>query len=522
VTPARRVAVVGSGVAGLSFALKLAEHADVTLVTKKHRAESNTNYAQGGIAAVLDPEDSAADHVRDTLDAGAGLCHAAAVERLVEEGPRRIQELLAWGVEFSRTGARLHLGREGGHSHRRIVHALDRTGRAIESALLEAVAAHPSIEVMEDHLAVDLLVSETGTERRCGGCLVYDRVVGRVLPVHAEYTLLATGGLGRIYRHTTNPAIATGDGLAMAWRAGARVGNLEFVQFHPTALYPAEDRAVLISEAVRGEGAELLAMDGRPLMADHPRGSLATRDVVARTIDLELKRSGAPHALLDATGIPADVLQRRFPNIVAECAASGIDMRTTPVPVVPAAHYACGGVATDADGRTTIAGLFAVGEVAFTGVHGANRLASNSLLEAVVYSHRAALAVADGLASAAREAGTDARPPDPNTLDAFEADEEDRGSIEGRIRTLMWERVGIVRSDDRLTEAVDTLEAWRGDASTLAGLRGSGAIEARNLLITASLVARCARTRKESRGLHHNLDHPEADPSYRRDTVLDP
>jgi L-aspartate oxidase len=518
----RRVAVIGSGVAGLSFALKIAEHADVTLVTKKHRAESNTNYAQGGVAAVLHPADSAADHVRDTLAAGAGLCHVEAVERLVEEGPSRIRELLDWGVEFSRTGARLHLGREGGHSHRRIVHALDRTGRAIESALLEAVAEHPAIEVLEDHLAVDLLVSRGGEGARCGGCLVYDRVVGRVLPVRARFTLLATGGLGRTYRHTTNPAIATGDGLAMAWRAGASVGNLEFVQFHPTALFPAEDRAVLISEAVRGEGAELLAIDGRALMADHPQGSLATRDVVARTIDLELKRTGATHALLDATGIPGEVLERRFPNIVAECAARGFDMRAAPVPVIPAAHYACGGVSTDADGRTSIAGLLAVGEVAFTGVHGANRLASNSLLEAVVYSHRAALAVAEELAADRGGPAAEAEPPDRDGFEDLGADDEDRGGIEARLRTLMWEDVGIVRSDERLARAVDTLDAWRQDPATLAGLGGSGAIEARNLLVTASLVARCARSRKESRGLHHNLDHPDTDPAFLRDTVLDP
>ena len=521
-SPAHRVIVIGSGVAGLSFALKLAERAEVMLVTKKHRAESNTNYAQGGIAAVLDPEDSTAEHVRDTLEAGAGLGHVDAVERLVQEGPHRVRELLEWGVEFSRTGARLHLGREGGHSHRRIVHALDRTGRAIEAALLAAVAEHPSIQVLEDHLAVDLLVSEGARGRRCDGCVVYDRTAGHARAVGAHYTLLATGGFGRIYRHTTNPAIATGDGLAMAWRAGARVANLEFVQFHPTALYPAEDRAVLISEALRGEGAELLAIDGRPLMEAHPQGSLATRDVVARTIDLELKRTGAPHALLDATGIPAEELERRFPNIVAECAARGFDPRVAPVPVVPAAHYACGGVATDADGRTSIDRLFAVGEVAFTGVHGANRLASNSLLEAVVYSHRAALAVADGLARGPEEPAADAAPAPGTASDALGADDEGRGAIEGVVRGLMWEDVGIVRTDERLARATRTLEAWRDDPEALGGLSGSGRVEARNLLLAATLVARCARSRKESRGLHHNLDHPETDPACRHDTVLSP
>lgn len=515
----RRVLVIGSGVAGLSFALKLAELADVAVVTKKHRAESNTNYAQGGIAAVLDPQDSSADHVRDTLAAGAGLCHVDAVERLVREGPERIRELLEWGVAFSRTGERLHLGREGGHSHRRIVHALDRTGRAIESALLQAVAEHPSIEVLEDHLAVDLLVAGRADARRCAGCVVYDRTAGAPLAVRADFTLLATGGVGRVYRHTTNPAIATGDGLAMAWRAGASVANLEFVQFHPTALYPAEDRAVLISEAVRGEGARLLAADGRPLMEEHPDGALATRDIVARAIDLELKRSGAAHALLDATSIPADVLEERFPNIVAECAERGFDMRREPVPVVPAAHYACGGVATDERGRTSIDRLFAVGEVAFTGVHGANRLASNSLLEAVVYSHRAALAVADGLQEAGGAPRLEAAAAPPGA-EVDGPDLEDRGAVESRVRSLMWEDVGIVRADERLRRAVATLAAWSSDPATLDGLAGSGRIETRNLLIAASLVARCASLRKESRGLHHNLDHPVPDPEFLRDTVL--
>lgn len=510
--------VIGSGVAGLSFALKLADHARVTLVTKKHRAESNTNYAQGGIAAVLDPLDSPEDHVRDTIDAGAGLCHAEAVERLVREGPARVRELIDWGVEFSRTGARLHLGREGGHSRRRIVHALDRTGWAIETALLEAVAEHPAIEVLEDHLAVDLLVADGPKERSCRGCLVYDRIGGTTAAERADYTLLATGGVGRIYRHTTNPAIATGDGLAMAWRAGAHVANLEFIQFHPTALFPAEDRAVLISEAVRGEGAELLNIAGRPLMEHHPGGSLATRDVVARTIDLELKRTGEPHVLLDASRIPKRTLEARFPNIVAECAARGLDMTSEPIPVVPAAHYSCGGVATDADGRTSLAGLFAVGEVAFTGVHGANRLASNSLLEAVVYSHRAALAVAAGLPR--HDTEDDGAPASEDVEPG--PDDEDRGPVETRIRSVMWRDVGIVRDDQHLDTAAAALEDMEAAPATLAGLRGSGRIEARNLLLSARLVADCARLRKESRGLHFNLDHPDPDAEFAADTVLRP
>jgi L-aspartate oxidase len=511
------VLVIGSGIAGLTFALKVADHVPVTLVTKKRRADSNTNYAQGGIAAVMSDEDSLALHVEDTLRAGAGLCHEEAVRALVREGPQRVRELMAWGAEFTRSGGRLSLGREGGHSRRRIVHADDLTGREIERALLEAVAGHPSIDVREDHLALDLLVGRRDGRTRCGGAVVYDHREERLTAVRAGLTFLASGGFGHVYRHTTNPDIATGDGVAMAYRAGAPVANLEFVQFHPTALYPAEGQAVLISEAVRGEGAELVTLEGTSVVERHPMGSLATRDVVAREIDRVLKETGAPHVLLDLSPIPPATIQARFPNILDACAERGVDPLTEPIPVVPAAHYACGGVLTDRDGRTGLPGLFAAGEVACTGVHGANRLASNSLLEAVVFSHRAARAVQDE----PPEEPVEAEPP---TLGPPGPVEEGVEEVQGELRTLMWDDCGIVRSDARLAEADERLarlgadvdRAWAGGAVSI------DLAETRNLCDVARLVVRSARGRKESRGLHFNVDHPNPDPRFRADTVICP
>lgn len=403
-TVATDVLVIGSGIAGLSFAIRAAEHGRVALITKKQRAASNTNYAQGGIAAVMDEHDSIALHARDTFVAGAGLCHTRTVFDVVRDGPARVRELIDWGVGFTRDRGDLSLGREGGHSKGRILHASDLTGREIERALLAAVESHERIAMFEDHVAVDLCVAVDGStgQRRCTGVVVFDHRVGEVIRFESRFVLLATGGLAQAYQHTTNPDIATGDGVAMAYRAGAEVANLEFVQFHPTALHPADERAFLISEAVRGEGAVLRLRSGRALMDGvHPMGSLAPRDVVARAIDLALKQTGDAHVLLDLSPIPRDRIEARFPGILAECARRGIDIREDAIPVVPAAHYACGGVRTDARGRTSLAGLFAVGEVACTGMHGANRLASNSLLEAVVFSHRAASEVPEALMRAA-------------------------------------------------------------------------------------------------------------------------
>ena len=520
------VLVIGSGVAGLSFALKIAEYGSVVLVTKKQRADSNTNYAQGGIAAVMNGDDDMSLHARDTFVAGAGLCHPRAVWSLVREGPARVADLIDWGVRFS-AGERggLRLGREGGHSRRRIVHAADRTGREIERALLDALAEHPSVELLEDHVAVDLLLApDAASGRRCVGALVLDRHGRALRPFLARHTLLATGGLGFVYKHTTNPDIATGDGLAMAYRAGARVGNLEFVQFHPTALYPAEGRAVLISEAVRGEGAVLLRHDGAPLLADHPQGSLATRDVVALGIDAHLKETGAPHVWLDLGPIARDTVESRFPNILAECAAAGIDIRSEPVPVVPAAHYLCGGVQTDGLGRTSIAGLLAVGEVAFTGVHGANRLASNSLLEAVVFSHRAAEWIALELRRGRRLAVSEGEAvvpgPEPGEEEPQAAHIE---SLRDELRAVMWEDASIVRSDERLERAERHLLDLESRTMELWDRHGGwpDAIELRNLVESALLVVRCARRRPESRGLHQNTDHPYRDNErLLRDTLV--
>ena len=520
------VLVIGSGIAGLTFALKAAEHATVHVVTKKERAVSSTNYAQGGIAAVMAPDDSLELHVRDTLVAGAGLCHLTAVESLVREGPARVRDLIDWGVRFSARGGDLSLGREGGHSRRRILHAGDLTGREIEGALIQAVAEHPRIHLIEDLHAVDLRCSRDGRtdEKRCTGALLLEHRTGELIDFRAGMVLLATGGLGQAYRHTTNPDIATGDGVAMAYRAGGILANLEFVQFHPTALYPASERAFLISEAVRGEGAVLRRKDGSDLMAGvHPLGSLAPRDVVARTIDLELKRTGDDYVLLDLESIPTVHIEQRFPGILTECAERGLDIRTDPIPVVPAAHYSCGGVLTDAAGRTSIAGLYAAGEVACTGVHGANRLASNSLLEAVVYSHRAAQHVEEELNRAGQADGQPMESPTTSTTPAMmPMDDTDVGSLRNVLRDLMWERAGIVRDGRGLDAAAETLSGLQQQTRGLIAARTDTAtVELRNLVEVSGLIVTCARRRRESRGLHHNLDFPYRDNErFLHDTVV--
>jgi L-aspartate oxidase len=545
------ILVIGSGIAGLTFALKAAEHGDVCVVTKKERAVSSTNYAQGGIAAVMANDDSPELHVRDTVVAGAGLCLLNAVESLVREGPDRVRDLIDWGVRFSQSATGLSLGREGGHSRRRIVHAGDLTGREIESALLHAVGEHPRIRLVEDLQAVDLLTSrDPRTDAaRCTGALLLEHRTGQLMEFSASLVLLATGGLGQAYRHTTNPDIATGDGIAMAYRAGVAVANLEFVQFHPTALYPATEHAFLISEAVRGEGAVLRRLDGSDLMDGvHPLGSLAPRDIVARTIDIELKASGAACVLLDLTPVPRSDIERRFPGILAECRLRGIDILSEPIPVVPAAHYSCGGVVTDDHGRTTLPGLFAAGEVACTGVHGANRLASNSLLEAVVYSHRAALRVSEELtlaerlspsstsadwttaASAGMHSGFHTAPAgDPShATDAGAAADRLSGTIAAaararhRLRNLMWEDAGIARSDHRLEEAATELVDLTREGNVLLGhVIDTATVELRNLLEVARLIVACAIQRQESRGLHYNVDHPGRDNErFLRPTVM--
>ncbi|MCX7826030.1 MAG: L-aspartate oxidase [Verrucomicrobiae bacterium] len=518
--------VIGTGIAGLSFALKVAEHGRVAVVTKKESAESNTNRAQGGIACVMGEGDTFDAHVRDTLACGDGLCKEDAVRTIVTEGPARVKELMALGVNFARSkDGKLDLGREGGHSARRVLHATDITGREIERALLAAAMKHPKIAIYEDYHAIDLVTTQKLGQpdgNRCVGAYVLDKRAHRVLAFSARVTMLATGGCGKVYLYTSNPDIATGDGHAMAYRAGAVLRDMEFIQFHPTCFYHPQARTFLISEAVRGEGAQLVDKSGREFMSKyHPMGALAPRDIVARAIDAEMKKTGADCVFLDITHKPAKFIIQRFPNIYETLLRYGFDMTKEPVPVVPAAHYMCGGVVSDVDGATDIDCLLAVGEVACTGLHGANRLASNSLLEAVVVAHRAAQKAA-ALAAAATCAPP--RIPDWQSGSAQDADELVVVSHNwDEIRRLMWDYVGIVRTDKRLQRAKARIEnlqreilEYYWDFIVTADL-----LELRNIALVAWLIIESALRRKESRGLHYTLDYPQRDDArFLKDTIL--
>lgn len=534
VTDATDFLVLGSGIAGLTFALKAADLGSVTVITKKERAESNTNYAQGGIAAVMDANDTLEGHVSDTLIAGAGLCDQEAVRILVAEGPQRVRELMGLGAEFTRSpSGALDLGREGGHSRHRIVHAADLTGREVERALLHAVASHHNIRLIEHVAAVELITEHHIPEgrrlgvrhRRCYGVFALDREEGRVIRIAARRTMLASGGSSQVYLHSTNPTIATGDGVAMAWRAGAVIANMEFVQFHPTSLYaPQRPGTFLISEAVRGHGGILRNGEGERFMEryDH-RLELAPRDIVARAIDAELKKSGDPCVYLDISEIGSAEFDAHFPNILQECLQWGVDLQGQGIPVVPAAHYQCGGVLSDLYGNSSIRNLLVCGEVACTGVHGANRLASNSLLEALVFAHRAV----EALKSQSRQLRNETIPPVPDWNDRGLFNIEEWVVIEHdhrEIQQIMWDLVGIVRSNARLLRARRRLglirdeieEYFRRTALTLE------LIELRNLAESALLIVESAIIRKESRGLHYTTDYPDPDDTlWLRDTLLE-
>lgn len=522
--------ILGSGIAGLFFALKVAPHGRVAIVTKKHRAESNTNYAQGGIAAVTSKEDSVDMHVADTLAAGAGMCKEDVVRTIVEEGPERVAELMGLGMEFSEReipgadGDREYdLGKEGGHSKRRILHAKDATGRAIESSLLNAVNSHDTVEWFEDHFAIDLITTEKlgqSGPNRCLGVYVLNQLTGEVETFSANTVLLATGGCGKVYLYTTNPDIATGDGVAMAYRAGVPVANMEFIQFHPTCLYHPQAKSFLISEAVRGEGGVLTGLDGKPFMDQyHELKSLAPRDVVARAIDAEMKKSGSDFMHLDITHKSAPFLIERFPNIYNTCLQYGIDITKQPIPVVPAAHYQCGGVQTNVDGETGMNGLYAVGEVACTGLHGANRLASNSLLEALVCATRAAAkATGHSLPDSDHDIPAwqpgNAHDPDELVVVSHNWDE---------LRRTMWDYVGIVRTTKRLERALkriqmlqEEIQSYYWDFNVTSDL-----LELRNIATVAELIVKCANQRHESRGLHYTLDHLEKNAALaKQDTIV--
>ncbi len=522
------ILVIGGGIAGLSFAIEASALGSVTVLAKRRLIDSNTHYAQGGIAAVWDRvHDSFEAHIQDTLKAGAGLCDRRAVEYTVRAAPERIRTLIDYGVHFSRepgsASASYALGREGGHSERRILHAQDLTGKEVLRALVHKARSTRGISLLEDHVAIDLVTTERlglPSPKRALGAYVLDTNKQQIHTFHAPIVVLATGGLGKVYLYTSNPDIATGDGVAMAWRAGARIANMEFIQFHPTCLFHPHARNFLISEAVRGEGGILRLKDGRTFMERyHPLKELAPRDIVARAIDAELKERGDDCVFLDVTHHDADFLRHRFPTIHEKCRSLGIDMAREWIPVVPACHYACGGVKTDLEARTSIGNLYAIGEVACTGLHGANRLASNSLLEALVFSH----AAVEHIRAHPPSKPSNATIPPWNDLNAPDSDEMVVVSHNwDEIRRLMWNYVGIVRTTKRLERALKRIEMLKQEIKEYYwNFRvTSDVIELRNIVTVAELIVRSALQRHESRGLHYTLDYPTPDDDQQRTPTL--
>jgi L-aspartate oxidase len=533
------ILVIGSGIAGLWFALKASKYADVLIVTKKEKAESNTNYAQGGIASVMAPDDNFELHIQDTLEAGAGLCHLDAVRQIVEEGPLLIKQLIKLGTDFSKHNGTLDLGREGGHSRERIVHSKDLTGKEIERALLHQVAVNKKIQILEHHTAVELItehhllpgrIKNINNTVSCYGAYAFDEMQNQITAIQAKITAICSGGIGQVYLHTTNPDIATGDGIAMAYRCGCKIGNMEFVQFHPTSLYETnrdkKSQAFLISEALRGAGAILRSKNGDSFMEKYDkRGSLAPRDIVARAIDNEMKKYGVDYVYLDVTHVSLNKLKTNFPNIYKRCFESGINIKKDYIPVVPAAHYMCGGIVSDLRGRTSLNHLYALGEAAMTGVHGANRLASNSLLEALVYADKASQDCRQYFEGSKNQRIKD-------KVNVPEWDETGTVNTEEwilisqdkmEIKQIMSNYVGIVRSDLRLHRALrritlinDEIEIFYKKTKISREL-----LELRNIALIAYLITKSALSRKESRGLHYSTDYPVPKKRYLRDTIIE-
>jgi L-aspartate oxidase len=530
------VLIIGSGIAGLFAALRISEYADVVLITKKEKNESNTNYAQGGIASVIDPTDSFEKHIQDTLISGAGLCHKDTVDIIVKEGPARINDLIELGTQFTKKNGKLDLAREGGHSMPRIVHAKDLTGREVERALIEQVTSKSNVRLIENTIAIDLITEHNVQQlkdsplknRNCWGAYALNCKTNELIKISSKATILATGGVGQVYLHTTNPQIATGDGFAMAYRAGAKIGNMEFIQFHPTAFYSNSQGgnfnapSFLISEAVRGFGGILRTMDGSEFMSKYdPRKELAPRDIVARAIDNELKKRGDDHVFLDITHKNKEDILEHFPNIYSNCLKSGIDISKKYIPVVPSAHFCCGGVVVDEFSRTSLKGLYACGEVSMTGVHGANRLASNSLLEGVVFAERASINIKEFLN---KFSSSIPEIPDWDDSGALSHDEKILITHSAReVKQVMWDYVGIVRSNIRLLRAeqrihnifLETEELYRRTKVF------EDILELRNIVACAHIIIKSAKKRKESRGLHYTLDYPNMLPDNKvKDTIL--